>query len=127
MCAPRRFEASDNKPVVIGYGVAALAALAVTDKIVNFPVLNLLLPKLIEVVGVVTIALLACRYVKVRAPRAAANAPPGSRESAPPAPRAFAHTPPARTRARPPLRRRAKTQRRTSTACSTRSRRCCRA
>ena len=60
----KKFDASDNQPVVAGYGAAALAFLVVVDKVVNLPVLNLVLPKFLEVAGVVTVALLAFRYVK---------------------------------------------------------------
>ena len=48
--------------------VAALVALSIVDNIANLPVINLVLPKLLEVSGVVTIGLLAFRYYKVRIP-----------------------------------------------------------
>merc|ERR1712216_934770 len=48
-----KVEAIDNKPIVAGYSAAFIAVLILTGKIVNLPVLDLLLPKTTELMGVI--------------------------------------------------------------------------
>uniref|UniRef100_A0A7S0RBE9 Cyanobacterial aminoacyl-tRNA synthetase CAAD domain-containing protein n=1 Tax=Pyramimonas obovata TaxID=1411642 RepID=A0A7S0RBE9_9CHLO len=58
-----KVEAIDNKPVVIGYSAAFIAVLVLTGKIVNLPVLSLLLPKTTELMGVIVSIVAIDRYL----------------------------------------------------------------
>lgn len=62
--AADKWEKSDKKVPVIGYSVATLVAIILIEKIVHFPVLNVLLGIPLELVGVFSTVFLGVRYVK---------------------------------------------------------------
>jgi len=60
--AQKRFEEIDDKAVTAGYAVAFFAALYVTGYVFNLPVLNLVLPKTAELLGVIVSIVAVDRY-----------------------------------------------------------------
>jgi len=60
--ATKKFEALDNKAVTLGYTAAFFAALYATGFVFNLPVLNLVLPKSTELLGVIVAIVAIDRY-----------------------------------------------------------------
>eukprot|EP00210_Caulerpa_lentillifera_P005150 g4922.t1 len=58
-----KFEQTENKPVVIGYGVAGLVAFLITEWLIHLPGLDFLLGFPIQLVGVLMAPLLLIRYL----------------------------------------------------------------
>eukprot|EP00232_Nephroselmis_pyriformis_P019527 CAMPEP_0182880500 /NCGR_PEP_ID=MMETSP0034_2-20130328/16601_1 /TAXON_ID=156128 /ORGANISM="Nephroselmis pyriformis, Strain CCMP717" /LENGTH=157 /DNA_ID=CAMNT_0025013487 /DNA_START=1 /DNA_END=474 /DNA_ORIENTATION=- len=58
------FEKAENKPVLVGYGVAALLAFFATEWLIHLPGLDILLGFPAELVGVLVGPVLALRYLK---------------------------------------------------------------
>mmetsp|Transcript_21010 Transcript_21010/g.25226 ORF Transcript_21010/g.25226 Transcript_21010/m.25226 type:complete len:164 (+) Transcript_21010:61-552(+) len=59
-----KWEAAENKPVVVGYGVGFIVALIVIEKIIHLPLLNILLGFPLELLGVCSAGILGYRYIK---------------------------------------------------------------
>lgn len=58
-----KFDKSDNKPVVIGYSVGAVIAFIVLERIINAPVLNIILGWPLQTLGLLLTPYLAVRYL----------------------------------------------------------------
>jgi len=59
-----QFESSENKPVVVGYGVGALIAFFFTERLINGPVFNIFLGWPLQTLGLLVAPYLAVRYLK---------------------------------------------------------------
>merc|ERR1711865_570215 len=57
-----KFEASENQPVVIGYGVGFLVALYIVESLIHLPLLNILVGFPLEVLGLCSAGVLGYKY-----------------------------------------------------------------
>lgn len=58
-----KFEKAENKPVVIGYCVAAVAAFVFSEWLLHLPALDILLGFPVQMVGIISLPILINRYV----------------------------------------------------------------
>lgn len=58
-----KFEQAENKPVVIGYSVAAVATVFFAEYIIHLPLFNVLLGFPIQLLGLAMVPVLGIRYV----------------------------------------------------------------
>jgi hypothetical protein len=58
-----QFEKSNNKPVVVGYSIAALAAFFTAEWLIHLPGLDILLGFPVQLVGVLVLPYLAVKYL----------------------------------------------------------------